>query len=169
MMIKMNGASSVDAPPTTCRPRDGPATTFEVDPFMTEILASKSNNYDEHYFGLVLVVGWPPQEEMKRPYQALVQAMRSFFDKEDHEHAYFCPLSSLHVTAATFACLLHPNSRLGQARCARTRMAQGGSCCIDKTRMAQATNTETNSEFFSEWISCGHSIMEKKLQENCTE
>lgn len=96
----MSGSTSAGAPPTMSRPRDGPATTFEVDPVITEILASSQESND--HFGLVLVVGWPPKKELEEPYQELVQAVRSCFDEEDHgQGAYFYPFSSLHVTVAT--------------------------------------------------------------------
>ena len=67
---------------------------------MTEILENSRNDDD---FGLVLVVGWPPNPAtLQQPYNALVKAMRSCFDEKDQEKsAYFYPLSSLHVTVAT--------------------------------------------------------------------
>lgn len=94
----MSGTSS-EQPQPPARPRDGPATVFEVDPIMTEILASRK----DQDFGLVLVVGWPPNKiALEAPYQALVQAVRSCFDEQDQlENAYFYPFDSLHVTVAT--------------------------------------------------------------------
>jgi hypothetical protein len=94
------GISSDIISPPPARPRDGPATSFEVDPIMTEILENSRNDND---FGLVLVVGWPPNPEtLEKPYNALVKAMRSCFDDKDQEKgAYFYPLNSLHVTVAT--------------------------------------------------------------------
>jgi len=98
----MNDGSSSDTPTLAllpARPRDGPATVFEVDTVMTEILAWQRTND----FGLVLVVGWPPNvHEMEQPYKELVNAMRSCFDDADYErNAYFYPLDSLHITVAT--------------------------------------------------------------------
>ena len=92
---------SYDPPPQSSRPRDGPATTFEVDQVMVEIL-DKKKGVNEN-FGLVLVVGWPPNKgELERPLNELVEALRSCFDQEDREkNAYFYPIDSLHVTVAT--------------------------------------------------------------------
>ena len=96
----MSGTSQRHETPTTpARPRDGPSTTFEVDPVMTDIVSGQRNDD----FGLVLVVGWPPnKDELQEPYHQLVNAMRSCFDPEDHNKgAYFYPFDSLHVTVAT--------------------------------------------------------------------
>lgn len=93
-------SDSAEPATTTVCPRDGPATTFEVDLVMKDIVSGQRNNND---FGLVLVVGWPPNKhELQEPYHQLVNAMRSCFDHQDHDgSAYFYPLESLHVTVAT--------------------------------------------------------------------
>jgi hypothetical protein len=102
--LDMTSNGSSDLPPQSARPRDGPATSFEVDPVMTEILSLK-NGDDSDDFGLVFVVGhgWPQNtNELEEPYSALVKAMCSCFDPDDHDTcAYFYPLASLHVTVAT--------------------------------------------------------------------
>jgi hypothetical protein len=68
---------------------------------MMEILRSDKGSMDD--FGLVLVVGWPPnRDEMEAPYAAIVESLRSCFDENDEDNAYFYPLESLHVTVATF-------------------------------------------------------------------
>ena len=101
VIVAMISSSSSSPPPSSSRPRDGPATLFEVDPVMAEILRSEESSMDD--FGLVLVVGWPPnQDEMEAPYAAFVKSMRSCFDHDDEENAYIYPLDSLHITVATF-------------------------------------------------------------------
>lgn len=101
VLVAMMSSSSSSTAPSSSRPRDGPATSFEVDSVMAEILRSQKGRMDD--FGLVLVVGWPPnRDEMEAPYAAFVQSMRSCFDHDDEENAYIYPLDSLHITVATF-------------------------------------------------------------------
>ena len=63
------------------KPRDGPATVFEVDPMVSDIFTCR----DGDYFGLVLVTNWPacPLIDMDGPYQDFLGAVKSCFQKED--------------------------------------------------------------------------------------
>ena len=97
----MMSGSSTSTSPSSSRPRDGPSTLFEVDPDMEEILRSQKGDMDE--FGLVVVIGWPPnRDEIEAPYAAFVKSIRSCFDHDDEENAYIYPLNALHITVATF-------------------------------------------------------------------
>lgn len=81
------------------RPRDGPATEFQVDPVMREILEAEGRSLDE--FGLVLVTGWPPSPQLEQPYASFCAALRSCFNDDDSKSAYIYPFESIHVTVAT--------------------------------------------------------------------
>ena len=94
------------------KPRDGPATAFEVDPAVSDIFTGK----DGDYFGLVLVSNWPvsPLADMDGPYQDFLAAVRSCFQSEDTSAlsnsstqasvpaVYLYPTIYLHITLATF-------------------------------------------------------------------
>ena len=85
------------------RPRDNPALLFQPDP-MVAPLVEKDRTFDET-FGLVVVAGWPPCEDMRSPYNQFMESVRSCFDDVDLEGdrapAYLYPFEHLHVTIAT--------------------------------------------------------------------
>jgi hypothetical protein len=98
---------------TKSGPRDGPATTFQADPLANELVAWKTNGdaCKPDTFGLVLVVGWPPNlGEVKAPHESLLRCIRKCFDSEDLEGSnapvYLYGPECLHVTIATLHSVL---------------------------------------------------------------
>jgi hypothetical protein len=93
------------APP---KPRDGPATAFEVDTMFSGMFTSPGGDY----FGLVLVTNWPasPLSDMDGPYQEFLGAIKSCFRDEDIQPSsegsmpavYMYQTYHLHITLATF-------------------------------------------------------------------
>lgn len=84
------------------KPLDGPATTFEADPFVADIPTCD----DGDYFGLVLVTNWPPTSNIEGSYRDFREAVASCFDPEDTSGespaVYFQPTEHLHITLSTF-------------------------------------------------------------------
>jgi len=77
---------------------------FEADPRVVSLFDESAD-----YFGLGLVVGWPPDPGVIGPsHHGFVQAVRNCFQTEDLHHTpndppsvYLQPLASLHITVAT--------------------------------------------------------------------
>lgn len=103
------------------KPRDGPATVFEVDPMVSDIFTCP----DGDYFGLVLVTNWPisPLADIDGTYKEFLEAIKSCFRPEDCTvtpsgetvtegnsstsqvslpAVYLYPTIYLHITLATF-------------------------------------------------------------------
>lgn len=92
------------------RPQDPPATQFESDPILKDLLLPADERPE--YFGLVLVAAWPPsQEVIATPYNNFINQVRQCFDEKDlmktgesPPSVYLYDSAYLHVTIAT----LHP-------------------------------------------------------------
>ena len=86
------------------RPQDPPATEFEADPVVSDLI---SDNRPQ-YFGLVVVTGWPPTPKMVSSYRTFIENIRQCFDDDDligdYPSVYLYDSAHLHVTVAS----LHP-------------------------------------------------------------
>jgi hypothetical protein len=121
-MLQMTQKEQSHHPPPPM-PRDNPATVFEADPKISDIIRGCN---DGEYFGLVLVAGWPPDPTFHKPYQEFLNLVRECFDEDDLEEmakttpksasglpaVYLYPSMHIHVTIATFA----PSERQGSEK-----------------------------------------------------
>jgi len=90
------------------KPNDGPATTFEPDPFIEELLLCQET-HTSPTFSMVLVAGWPPDESFQGPYNAFIEKVKGCFDpsdiagttEEQIPSTYLYPFPCLHITVAT--------------------------------------------------------------------
>jgi len=81
-------------------------STFEADPFIFQLVQCKNNVHDS--FSLVLVVGWPPADDLEAPYRSFIEQIKQCFNLNDtandvlgHASVYIYPFSCLHITVAT--------------------------------------------------------------------
>mmetsp|Transcript_21960 Transcript_21960/g.33526 ORF Transcript_21960/g.33526 Transcript_21960/m.33526 type:complete len:284 (-) Transcript_21960:518-1369(-) len=97
------------------KPRDGPATNFEPDPYAATLISVKSNDVVKfsnsgEKFGLVLVSAWRKFPiALKKPYEELKRHVQNCFRKDDFApiddtppSVYLYPWDDLHVTVAAF-------------------------------------------------------------------
>jgi hypothetical protein len=93
-------------------PRDRPATVFQADPFVKELLEQDAAAAET--YGIVLVTGWPAPEAWQRTYTHKVRpALAACFPQDvvvaeqddgscSSSTVYLYPPQALHVTVATF-------------------------------------------------------------------
>lgn len=89
---------------TSTTPRDGPATVFQLEPYLKHIIETDKTH--DPTFSLVLVAGWPSSEPLRKHYRYFRTQLEACFADADLQGVdspvYVYDASILHVTVASF-------------------------------------------------------------------
>lgn len=95
---------------TPTAPRDGPATVFQVEPFLAHLVQTEQTH--EPTFSLVLAAGWPSSETLQNDYNRFKTRVEGCFMHNDtagpDSPVYLYESSVLHITVASFHSIYHP-------------------------------------------------------------